>query len=348
MWDTLLPKFYDYLTYDLEHSKYKINDYRKKFTWLSKRTAFPLELKNIRNIILEFKRNAKSAGYINYWITAINCFIRWAVAEKLPQEDFTHELNRMRPNENRNPDPSDLLSVEEVQKLINDPSNRPQHPSKVYMERIRRIDKKWSLFLALQYKTASRPGEIIKLRKKDFVFVNHSMTVDGKTGKRTVAIPPDMEEVIKAYVKPLNDSDYLFTSDSGPKHGSPISEEMANRIFKNRARYAGIERSVHVHMLRHSSITHMLVNGAPLSVVQAICGHKRLATTQLYTHILVENQREAMYKYNPLIRKTQDITLLFKRIRDFITDLRLNEDERVKYKIEESANKVFRLEITVK
>lgn len=338
MWEPTIEGYCNWALYEKGFSKYKVAEYKKKLRSLANKVSFPFHLDDVRQFLLTLRQRGKSPDYINYWITLFNSFIRWCRLAHLDQEDFSNQLNSMRPKTDRVPDAGNLLSVEEVQKLITDPTNRPQHPSEKYMERIHRIDRKWSLFFALQYKTASRPGEIATLRKKDFVFANHSMTVNGKTGKRTVAIPPDMEEAIKEYLKPLNDSDYLFTADSGPKFGNPISEEMANRIFKNRARYARIERPVHVHMLRHSGITHMLINGAPISVVQAICGHRRLSTTQLYTHILIENQREAMLRYNPLIRKSMQFGDVAKKVKGFIEEMKLYENKNFTVKFQQSAD----------
>ena len=64
----------------------------------------------------------------------------------------------------------------------------------------------------------------------------------------------------------------------------PLSGGALNRSLRLVGARAGIER-VTARMLRHSYATHLLDHGADIRVIQELLGHRKLETTQIYTHV---------------------------------------------------------------
>ncbi|MFI4959704.1 MAG: integron integrase, partial [Lysobacterales bacterium] len=201
-----------------------------------------------------------------------------------------------------------VLSCTEIQTLLAQMEGRP-----------------W-LLASLLYGTGMRLMECMRLRVKDVDFARNEITVrDGKGGKdrRTVLpkrlIEPLQREIERARV--LHDSDLLagfgvarlphalarkypqagrefgwqFVFPSAQRSVDPLDgaerrhhfdEGLLSRSLKGACRRAGIVKPVSAHTLRHSFATHLLESGYDIRTVQELLGHKDVATTQIYTHVL--------------------------------------------------------------
>ncbi len=86
------------------------------------------------------------------------------------------------------------------------------------------------------------------------------------------------------------------------RDGRILDRESIRFAIRARAKWAGINRRIYPHLLRHSFCTELLKQDVSMLKVQRLMRHKRITSTQVYADLVVEDLKTALAKH-PLIRK---------------------------------------------
>ena len=133
------------------------------------------------------------------------------------------------------------------------------------------------------YSSGIRLNELLSLQVWDIDFDRNLIIVKMGKGKkdRHSVFSTSLKRVLKNYLKRYYPKHYLFEGQKGGRYSASSVQSIMKKAVKN----AGIKKHATVHTLRHSFATHLLENGIDIRFIQELLGHKRLETTQIYTHI---------------------------------------------------------------
>ncbi|MBP5201269.1 tyrosine-type recombinase/integrase [bacterium] len=158
--------------------------------------------------------------------------------------------------------------------------------------------------IEMLYSSGVRVGELISIKIKDLDFKEKTVYVLGK-GKKARIIPVTSQAIdsIENYLMKRpggKDKDSIIFCNL---KGKQLTESGVQYIIDNLAKNCGIYRKVTPHMLRHSFATHFLENGMNLRYIQYLLGHSNLSTTEIYTHLSIEELTKVYRKAHPGSKK---------------------------------------------
>lgn len=187
--------------------------------------------------------------------------------------------------------PKVILSVAEVRQLLDAPDVRSNQG---YRNRI---------ILEILYDTAIRRLELANIKTIDLDLNAGYIRIEGKGNKdRVVPLSKRVCELTRNYIMAVRPF-LLRGEDPGwlilNRWGNKMDPNGIWAVVKRCTYLAGIKKNVTTHSLRHTCATHMLKNGAPARHLQQMLGHESLQSTQIYTHVTINDLKEVHAKYHP-------------------------------------------------
>jgi integrase len=142
-------------------------------------------------------------------------------------------------------------------------------------------------FLKALLLTGARPGEIARLNAADFDRKQKTLTLNGKTGTRTVAVSSDAAKFFAELSREaIGSAPMLRKSDGGR-----WDKDAWKKPIKIAANAAGLPAEVVAYSLRHTAISEMIMGGMDTYKVAALTGTSVLMIERNYGHLQSERMR---------------------------------------------------------
>lgn len=168
------------------------------------------------------------------------------------------------------------------------------------------LDDKFSIrnkaMLELVYSSGLRLMELAGLAPGDIDYKRALVRVRGKGSKeRIVPVGKPALEAIQAYLEirselgETQDPKHLFLT----KSGKAWDTEQLGIVLQKYLDLIAQQEGYTMHTLRHSFATHLLQKGADIKAIQEMLGHSKLSTTEIYTHVTIEDIKAEYHRAHP-------------------------------------------------
>lgn len=169
-----------------------------------------------------------------------------------------------------------------------------------YLESLRN-----TVVIELLFATGARVSEIANLKLDNINLLSGSVAIIGKGNKERIIQICNNETLLllKNYIFHFNGKiqgaeGFLLINRLGKK----LSDQSIRGLVKKISEDAGIKKHITPHVFRHTLATLLLENDVDIKYIQSILGHSSIMTTQIYTHVNREKQKQILKTKHP--RKT--------------------------------------------
>ncbi len=236
----------------------------------------------LHSYIDEMRQKGKANSTIARSVAALRKFYHYMFRKKYVSVDPTYGLDMPKPEKTI----PGFISAADVARLLDMPKATTL---KGYRDKA---------MLELLYATGIKVSELISLETSDVDLRSEMLSCRG----RYIPLGKEAAESLDAYMKKARP---LMTGNSSEKtffvncSGNPLTRQGFWKILRGYAEAAGIKSEINAQTLRHSFAMHLLQNGADISAVSEMLGHKDVATTRRYNQVLKENIKKIYKKAHP-------------------------------------------------
>lgn len=258
-----------------------------------------IEQKHLTDFIFERVTLQIAPRTIRKNLSGIKSLLSYMVKRKYIELDFFSDI-KIKGTPSRLPHP---LSIEEMNQVLSNLT--PVNP---------KYKAQWVRDLAaaeITYSSGIRISELHSLRLDSLNLENKTGRIIGKGNKeRMIFIGNHAVEAIQRWLPhrsdilkkfSIDDHGFLFVGNRGQHITVNRLGERITALFKANGLHRG-----NPHNLRHSFATHLYINCKDLRAVQEFLGHESLRTTQIYTHLDLEQVTSTYMDAHPRAHISDD------------------------------------------
>jgi len=155
--------------------------------------------------------------------------------------------------------------------------------------------------IELLFATGLRVSELCSINAEYIDLENGNIRIMGKGAKERILQIGNTEvlAILRRYAEEnatrIRKTGYFFVN----RLSSRISEQSVRFLIKRLCAKADIQRNITPHMFRHSFATLLLEEDVDIRYIQRMLGHSSILTTQIYTQVTVEKQRQILTEKHP-------------------------------------------------
>ena len=287
----IIDRFLEHLRVARGASEHTLRAYRSDFSFFSaflspKELAAPITKKSVRHYLAHLHELKASPQTILRRLSALRSLYKFAMREKLVQENPLEEIERPKKQKKL----PVWVTYEQVELLFSKP-DLSDH-----------LGLRDRAIMELFYSSGLRLSELAALKRSDLDAKNKTLRILGKGKKeRIVPVTATAVEWILRYLEhPMRkkieiDPQAIFLNWKGSK----LTPRSIDRNFAAYLKASGLSEKITPHTIRHTIATHWLEKGMDLKTIQLLLGHSSLATTTIYTHVSSKLKREVYDKTHP-------------------------------------------------
>lgn len=141
------------------------------------------------------------------------------------------------------------------------------------------------LFLFSCY-TGLRFSDIVKITNKNFIHIENKPWLVYSSVKTNTSVRLPLALLFEGKAIPIYER-YRTSTNTNTLFSIPTSgNSNINKQLRRICKMACIEKNVSFHVARHTNATLLLYNGANITTVQKLLGHKSIRTTEIYSNIM--------------------------------------------------------------